>query len=362
MLLVGAGHAHLHVALQAAALRQAGIHLTLIDPGRFWYSGMAAGMITGDYTSEETTLDPQVLIQASGGTYIRSFLVNLDPKQKIVHLGNGQVEPYEFLSLNIGSEVDVLFPVSGNRVRTVKPISEVPDILQELRQQRQEGEPVKLCVVGGGPTGCEVTASLAARCRLDHIPAHITLLSSESRLLPGMPQPVSRKMETVLKKRGVHIHVDAKVERIEDRKAYLEMAAPLEADLFLLATGLRPPRIIQDLPLSRGASGGILITSTLQSVSDPCVFAAGDCSDFGPRPLPKLGVYGVRKGTILLENIVRIVQGRPLKEYRPQKRALQIIQTGKRRGLFLYKPFYFEGRGAFRIKSWIDQNFLNTYR
>ncbi|QTF91052.1 MAG: hypothetical protein J5F18_11225, partial [Halomonas sp. BM-2019] len=45
LLLVGAGHAHLHLLRHAAAFE--GAEVMLVDPGGFWYSGRAAGMLSG---------------------------------------------------------------------------------------------------------------------------------------------------------------------------------------------------------------------------------------------------------------------------------------------------------------------------
>ena len=47
LVLVGAGHAHLHVLGRARILRDAGIDLHLISPATFLYSGLATGALSG---------------------------------------------------------------------------------------------------------------------------------------------------------------------------------------------------------------------------------------------------------------------------------------------------------------------------
>ena len=47
LVLVGAGHAHLHLLQHADTLRRAGYRITLVAPSRFWYSGMAARLLSG---------------------------------------------------------------------------------------------------------------------------------------------------------------------------------------------------------------------------------------------------------------------------------------------------------------------------
>jgi len=56
VILVGAGHAHLHVVAHAEALIQCGARVVLIDPGVFWYSGLATGMLGGRWPPAEERL------------------------------------------------------------------------------------------------------------------------------------------------------------------------------------------------------------------------------------------------------------------------------------------------------------------
>ena len=79
IVLVGAGHAHLHIAARAQAYRDAGARLLLIDPGEFWYSGMATGLLGGEFDPDEDRIDPNALMQASGGAFIREAVTRICP-------------------------------------------------------------------------------------------------------------------------------------------------------------------------------------------------------------------------------------------------------------------------------------------
>jgi hypothetical protein len=72
VILIGAGHVHLHIVAQAEKLIAQGARVVLIDPDQFWYSGMATGMLGGMYTSEDDRVDPQALITANGGEFLRA--------------------------------------------------------------------------------------------------------------------------------------------------------------------------------------------------------------------------------------------------------------------------------------------------
>ncbi len=49
IILIGAGHVNLYIAAHAESLIARGARVLLIDPGLFWYSGMATGVLGGRY-------------------------------------------------------------------------------------------------------------------------------------------------------------------------------------------------------------------------------------------------------------------------------------------------------------------------
>ena len=104
------------------------------------------------------------------------------------------------------------------------------------------------------------------------------------------------------------------------------------------------------------------IRSTLQTVSDDSVFAVGDTGTLVDNPTAKAGVYAVRQGPILWENIERRLSGRPLVTYSPQKDFLKLINTGNGKAIGEYY-----GRASYRplmwrIKNEIDVKFMKKYQ
>jgi selenide,water dikinase len=104
------------------------------------------------------------------------------------------------------------------------------------------------------------------------------------------------------------------------------------------------------------------VASTLESVSHPRVFAAGDVSSFAPRPLPKAGVFAVRQGPVLADNLRRAALGQALKAYRPQRHWLVLISTGEHYAIGARSGVGFEGGWVWTLKDWIDRRFMSRYR
>ncbi|MFA9479713.1 FAD-dependent oxidoreductase [Phycisphaerales bacterium AB-hyl4] len=358
---VGAGHAHLHLAEQASALAQRGIRLTLIDPGAFWYSGLATGMLGGQYTADEDTLDPQPLVEPTG-QFIRGRVTSIDLQRRHVMLDDEKQVPFDRLSFNVGSEVATHGIVGTEHAWTVKPIENLSRLRSHLEHRLTGDRPLRVTVVGGGATGCEIAANLLGLARRLSTTLQLHVFSSAARLMPDAPAGASRRMTCVLTRYGALFELRTRIAAIQPDCVRDDAGRRWPSDLTVLATGLKPPTWLASLGLPLGERGGLQVGPSLQSPADPHVFGVGDCIDFEPRPLPPLGVFGVRQAPILLHNLIASFEDSPLQPYRPQRRWLSILNLGDDTALARWGSFYAHGRWCMRWKNRLDQKFLKRYR
>jgi selenide,water dikinase len=126
-------------------------------------------------------------------------------------------------------------------------------------------------------------------------------------------------------------------------------------------TGASALPMLRESGLSTDAGGYVRVDASLRSVSYPDVFAAGDNASLEGAALPKSGVYAVRQGAVLAENLKRIVRGMPMLDYVPQKASLSLISCGEKYAIASRGGWSAEGRWAWWWKDWIDRRWIARF-
>ncbi len=361
IVLVGGGHAHLHVLLHADEFTRRNLELVLLDPGPFRYSGTATGLLGGRYREDEIKVDLQRLANARGARWIGEFARSVNPAMNRLTTASGEDIGFDLLSLNLGSVVGPVPPVRGEpRVWPVKPLARLAGLRGEL--ERDTAHPHRLLVIGGGPTGCEVAANLAA-LRDSHVANWaITLLTADERLCNRFPEGASRALHRHLVGLGIRVALNCPVRELTDHAAVTAHGRSVPFDHVVTATGLEPRALALEgtQPWPRGS--GLPVAATLQWAGASNVFAAGDCADMVGHRLPRIGVYGVRQAPVLLHNLLAAVDGNPMRLYTPQSQYLSILNLGNDTALAVRGRCWWMGKAAMWLKDQLDSRFLAQYR
>ncbi|PMR77457.1 NAD(P)/FAD-dependent oxidoreductase [Billgrantia endophytica] len=367
ILLVGAGHAHLYLIRHRHRL--AGADVSVVDPGAFWYSGMAAGVMGGRYSPAQGRIDPRQLARRYGATPLRGRLTGLDIQARAAKLADGRAIPFTLLSLNLGSYAAApsAHP-QGPDVWSVKPIAQLVGFRRRLEAAFRRGSHPRVVVVGAGSSGIELACNLRELAWRHGARLDVALVNRGQRVLEGGPPGASRWLARHLSRRGIAMHTDTRATgHVPGGVSVVCMGdqdrpSVLEADHVIYATGLTPPRVFDHLGLPVIEGRGLAIDETLQSTGEPDIFAAGDCAAMIDHPLPRLGVYGVRQAPVLLANLAARLKGAGLSSYVPQTRALAILDLGHGTGLAIRGHRWWAGRLSLIWKSRLDRRFMRQYR
>ena len=102
------------------------------------------------------------------------------------------------------------------------------------------------------------------------------------------------------------------------------------------------------------------MTRTLQSTSHPQVTAAGDIAAYADAR-PKSGVFAVRAGPVLAQNLRALCSGQPPTKWTPQQRALYLVSTGNHRAIAAWSHWAWSGAWVWRWKERIDRGFVAKF-
>ena len=356
LLLLGGGHAHLHCLAAFAANPPADTIITLISPfARQVYSGMLPGWIAGHYAIDECVVPLAPLADAAHASFIQTRAMSLDPARTVVYCTDGSEHAYDVLSIDIGTIFDPgALPGSAEHGLLVRPLEGFIQSWTSLTARLDAMPAPQLAMVGGGAAGIELLLAMQhARPRW-----RLTLISG-ANTLPGKVGP---RLARILHERGVVLRGNTSATRVTTGAVEVAGGESIAVDAAIIATGATGGFPVPAPGLRRDEPGFVLVNELLQSVSHPEIFAAGDCATMLGHPRPRSGVYAVRAGPPLADNLRRALAERELVTHIPQRRSLYLISTGDRYAVASWGNWSWQGKWVWRWKDRIDRAFVDQYQ
>mmetsp|Transcript_34366 Transcript_34366/g.49916 ORF Transcript_34366/g.49916 Transcript_34366/m.49916 type:complete len:551 (-) Transcript_34366:24-1676(-) len=393
LVLIGGGHAHVQVikSLNKYA-RPENIDVTLVDvQSSTVYSGMVPGCIAGLYGFQETLICLDVLAKWSGINFVNQKVIDVDPEACNVILEDGSEIRYDVLSIDIGSTSSGFAGVKGSEFAVpTRPIAGLVKKMDTYATVSQ-AEIQDVAIVGGGVAGIELAMSINSRLPR----SRITILDSKTDVLPQESKECREALKGQLHSRNIRILSNSVVKSISDSFVELQNGDLVRMDRCIWATGAGSHILARRLN-ERGISctpktDWIRVSTTLQTISHENIFAAGDCCTIeglpsGKQSPPKAGVYAVRAGPVLIENLTLLLErysrrlggsnykrdtrttmprdenfSSSMTEYYPQDDFLKLIVCGDGTALGFRFGRAFYGKWVWHLKDYIDRNFMQLF-
>ena len=371
LVLIGGGHSHVAVLKNFGMKPIPGVRLTLIARDvQTPYSGMLPGYVAGHYSFDEAHIDLRPLSRFASARLYHDTAIRIDTVNKKVICEGRPPVSYDLLSINIGSRPEInSVPGAAEFTTPVKPINRFVDKWHQLLERvLQQPGPHRIAVVGSGAAGVEILLAIQFRLQTllkqnqrqnEQLEFH--LISKSALIMPAFPVGVADRLERILKQRGVHAHRDAEAIRVFNLGLELSNGNKLELDEILWVTGASAPAWLRESGLAVDADGFIHANDYLQSTSHKDIFAAGDIVNVVDHPRQKAGVFAVRQGKPLAQNLRRALLNRPLKPFKPQKTLLALISSGDQYAIATKGNWHFEAALLWKWKDWIDRRWMLKY-
>jgi selenide,water dikinase len=362
LVLVGGGHAHVHVLKRFGMRPVPGVRLTLITRDvETPYSGMLPGYVAGLYSFAECHIDLVRLARFAGARLIHDEAVGLDRGGRQVMCRAHPPIRYDIVSLDIGSTPRTDVPGAAEHTVSVKPIDRFGERWEALLDRARELGHMRLAIVGGGAGGVELAVSAQQRLtRLLPRPPDVTLVSREG-LLPSHNDGVRRRFEIIFRERGMRAIANTPILRVEPGRLIAQDGSVIEFDEALWVTEAAGAPWLAETGLPLEERGFVIVDETYRSPADTAIFAAGDIATMPAHPREKAGVYAVRAGPPLADNLRRALAGRRLRRAVPQHQALALIGTGDKRAVASRGRHEAYGAPVWWLKDWIDRRWMRRY-
>ncbi len=315
IVLLGGGHAHVHVLKAFAMKPEPGVRLTLVTRDlETPYSGMLPGVIAGLYAEREAHIDLLRLSAVTGTRLIHAEAIGIDRGQKRVLLAGRPPIAYDVLSIDVGI-TPALAHIAGAAEHgiAVKPIGSFLGKFAALRARcRMPDGPRRIAVIGGGAGGVELILSVRSHLLADaraegrSEAAFSFALVTDGEILATHDPKVRNSFRHALAERRVELHERKPAQAVTPDAILLKDGEAVKADAVLVTTGAAAPPWFRGTGLALDPDGFLAVGPSLQSLNDPDVFAAGDCATLVETPREKAGVFAVRAGPPLARNLRRL--------------------------------------------------------
>lgn len=362
LVLLGAGHAHVHVLANLGHKELAGCDITLVSP---WhqqiYSGMVPGLIAGHYTIDDCVIELADLLAGSQVQWLQRSIVALDSDQQVCHLDDGTHLGYDLISINTGpvhdrQRLETSMPGARQNALFVRPIEGFVELWPKVCELAQERN-LRVSVIGGGAAGIELACAIAHR-----LPnCAVTLVSGKDPVANNYSESVQGRVRRALRKRRIDI-IQETVAEICAGQLRLAGGAFLRCDVPVLAVGAQAAPWLEGSKLALDDNGFIAVDEFQRSTSHANVFAAGDIASRVDRTGARSGVYAVRAGPALSDNLHAALNGAALQPHRPPAKTLNLLSCGNRYAIGSWGAASAEGRWVWYLKNLIDRRFIARYR
>ncbi len=301
VLIVGGGFGG---AFAARALEHAtkgrGVRARLVAPENFLlFSPLLPEAASGTIEPRHAVIPLRDLVRGTELVAGEVVAVDLVAREATVAHPSGEQRSLSFRTIVLApGSVPTTFPVPGLLENAVgfKTLADAIWLRNRVLHQLEvaDGEPdperrrplLTFTFVGGGYAGVEALAELESLVRdaLHRYPRlrrsdfRWVLVEARDTLLPGLSPRLAAYTERELRRLGVEVHLDTRMESCVDRRVVLSGTTiePYASDTIVWTAGQRPSPLVASLGLDLDGQGRVVVDDHLRVPQANGVYAIGD--------------------------------------------------------------------------------------
>lgn len=351
---VGGGFGGVKAALELAKNKRARITL-ISDRPDFQYYPALYSTATGHSHLQSWVPLGEIFAGLHNVEIVIDKVTKLDREQRVLTGESGTVYEYKKLILALGS-VTTYFGIPGldEYAFGIKSYDEIVRLKQHLLEQfmTPNGRDKYILVIGGGPTGVELAAALGSylkrlksKYQQPGAKMTISLIEAAPRILPRMSEQASRRVTKRLRKLGVKVETNKKVEA-ETADSLIVSGRAIKSQTVIWTSGVANNPFFADhaSQFEFSKNGKVVVDDHLRV--DPHVYVIGDNAF---TPFSGLAQTALHDGIYVAKHIL----GKTTKKYRVKNPPV-VVPVGEHWAIFEYKWLRMSGWIGALIRSAAD--------
>ena len=344
VLIVGGGFGGVKAALELQ--ERDDIEVTLVsERDDFRYYPTFYHTATGGLKQQSSI--PLSTILSARIQFVKARVIHLDRIEKVIITEDNQRLGYDSLILALGV-VTNYFGIKGleEYSYSIKSMDAIQKFKTHLHQQLtdQRKPDLNYIIVGAGPTGIELAGALPAYLRtlmdrhgIKRRAIHIDLVEAAPRLLPRSNKAVSRSVRRRLRRLGVRLYLNQKVEA-ESADTLMINGKPLKSHTVIWTAGVTNNPFFKANDFTLTDRGKVMVGEYLQA--DKHIYVIGDNASTEFSGLAQTALYDAK---FVAGNIKRFLDHKPLKTYKAV-RPISVIPAGDGWAAVEWGRFHLSGR------------------
>jgi selenide, water dikinase len=370
VILVGGGHSNIQVIKAWAMNAPTNAKLILISSNAYApYSGMLPLYLMGKYTFDQIHFDLRRICSLANVEFIESEVTAIDRFKKLVKLKNRPNVSFDIISINVGITPAQTFQFNadslGITLFSLKPISKLIKSFEyflTIVKTWPDDKVINVSMIGGGAAGVEVALAIDIRLKKMNKLHQLTLFQRSEKLIHNHSKKASLLLYDKLQIAGIEVKLQTEISHFDNNVLFDTKGRTYTADFTFFSTDAKAPRWFEKSGLPICEKGFLKVNKYLHLEDDPHFYSAGDCIKFSEFDLPKAGVYAVRQGPVLKNNILYNLGYKNKKIiYKPQKTILGLIHCGENETIYSKGQIVASGKRFFKLKDYIDNKFMKNF-
>lgn len=305
---------------------------------------------------------------------VEDTIDNVVIDEKICWGVSGSKYRFDYLVLGLGSETTYYdtpglkeysfgFKTINEALKLKRHLHATIDSCKLTKDKTESTCNAHIVVVGGGASGTELAAELAVYMKqlaLSHgiDPSFVTvdLIQSPNRLLPDLPENMSRKVEERIRSLGVNVYVNRRLVKGELEDVFLKDMQMKAKTVVWTAGVVANSLYAKTKGLETNEQGKVLVDKYMRAKGQKRVFIVGDgaVTEFSG-----MAQTALADGRVTAENIAASIKDTKKIEYTPHKPAYA-IPVGPGWSATIWHGFEFYGRVGWWLRRLADLRLFLT--